>query len=88
MLLPGKPRKVDTAPGIAFGDMFSCVERAGPTYTVDTLRDLLAVYGEAAELFFITGADASLQLNFNDDLVKGACISHGGEILHERLKNA
>src|SRR3712207_4238173 len=34
------------------------IERDGPTYTVDTLRDLRAVYGEAAELFFITGADA------------------------------
>jgi nicotinate-nucleotide adenylyltransferase len=34
------------------------VDRDGPTYTVDTLRDLRAVYGSEAELFFITGADA------------------------------
>jgi len=34
------------------------IDREGPTYTVDTLRDLGAVYGPAAELFFITGADA------------------------------
>ena len=34
------------------------IERPGPTYTVDTLRDLLRVYGRRAELFFITGADA------------------------------
>jgi nicotinate-nucleotide adenylyltransferase len=34
------------------------IDRDGPTYTVDTLRDLRAVYGPAAELFFITGADA------------------------------
>jgi nicotinate-nucleotide adenylyltransferase len=34
------------------------IERDGPTYTVDTLRDLHAVYGPASELFFITGADA------------------------------
>jgi nicotinate-nucleotide adenylyltransferase len=34
------------------------VDRAGPTYTVDTLRDLRKHYGEAAELYFITGADA------------------------------
>jgi len=34
------------------------VDRDGPTYTVDTLRDLRAVYGPEAELFFITGADA------------------------------
>ena len=34
------------------------VDREGPTYTVDTLRDLRAAYGPDAELFFITGADA------------------------------
>jgi nicotinate-nucleotide adenylyltransferase len=34
------------------------IDRDGPTYTVDTLRDLRAVYGPSAELFFITGADA------------------------------
>ena len=33
------------------------IERAGPTYTVDTLRDLAAQH-PGAELFFITGADA------------------------------
>jgi nicotinate-nucleotide adenylyltransferase len=34
------------------------IEREGPTYTVDTLRDLRKVYGDAAEMYFITGADA------------------------------
>src|SRR5439155_25890149 len=34
------------------------IDRPGPTYTVDTLRDLRDVYGSAAELYFITGADA------------------------------
>jgi nicotinate-nucleotide adenylyltransferase len=34
------------------------MDRDGPTYTVDTLRDMRAVYGRSAELFFITGADA------------------------------
>jgi nicotinate-nucleotide adenylyltransferase len=34
------------------------IDRSRPTYTVDTLRDLRQEYGEAAELFFITGADA------------------------------
>jgi nicotinate-nucleotide adenylyltransferase len=34
------------------------IDRDGPTYTVDTLRDLHAIYGPSAELFFITGADA------------------------------
>ncbi|MFG1609385.1 nicotinate-nucleotide adenylyltransferase [Actinoplanes sp. NPDC049265] len=34
------------------------IDRTGPTYTVDTLRDLRADHGPDAELFFITGADA------------------------------
>lgn len=37
------------------------IERDGPTYTVDTLRDLRALYPDA-ELFFITGADAVAQI--------------------------
>ncbi|KKJ99168.1 nicotinate-nucleotide adenylyltransferase [Micromonospora sp. HK10] len=34
------------------------IDRNGPTYTVDTLRDLHAEYGPKVQLFFITGADA------------------------------
>ena len=34
------------------------IDRPGPTYTVDTLRDLSAGYGPGVELYFITGADA------------------------------
>lgn len=38
------------------------VERAGDTYTVDTLRALRAHYGANVELFFIIGADAAASL--------------------------
>ena len=38
------------------------VDRPGPTYTIDTLRDLRAERGPDAELFFITGADALAQI--------------------------
>ncbi|MEV4257050.1 nicotinate-nucleotide adenylyltransferase [Spirillospora sp. NPDC049652] len=34
------------------------IDRSGPTYTVDTLRDMHAVHGHDNEFFFITGADA------------------------------
>jgi len=34
------------------------IDRPGETYTIDTLRDLRAERGPAAEFFFITGADA------------------------------
>jgi nicotinate-nucleotide adenylyltransferase len=37
------------------------LERPGPTYTIDTLRDLRAQRG-GADLFFITGADALAQI--------------------------
>jgi nicotinate-nucleotide adenylyltransferase len=38
------------------------IEREGPTYAVDTLRALREEYGEDTELFFITGADAMLEI--------------------------
>lgn len=34
------------------------IDREGPTYTVDTLRDIRAARGDDWDLFFITGADA------------------------------
>ncbi len=34
------------------------VDRPGPTYTVDTMRQLRWVHGADAEFYFITGADA------------------------------
>ncbi|MDQ4502348.1 nicotinate-nucleotide adenylyltransferase [Sinomonas sp. ASV322] len=37
------------------------IERPGPTYTIDTLRDLRAERPEA-DLYFITGADAMAQI--------------------------
>ncbi|GAB2458001.1 nicotinate-nucleotide adenylyltransferase [Jatrophihabitans fulvus] len=37
------------------------IDRAGPTYTVDTIRDI-ALQRPDAELFFITGADALAQI--------------------------
>jgi nicotinate-nucleotide adenylyltransferase len=38
------------------------IDRAGPTFTVDTLRDVRAERGPGWELFFITGADALEQI--------------------------
>jgi nicotinate-nucleotide adenylyltransferase len=45
------------------------IDRDGPTYTIDTLRDMRAIYGADATLFFITGADALARiLNWKDAL--------------------
>jgi nicotinate-nucleotide adenylyltransferase len=38
------------------------IDRPGPTFTIDTLRELRAIRGAEAELFFITGADALAQI--------------------------
>jgi nicotinate-nucleotide adenylyltransferase len=38
------------------------IDRPGATYTIDTLQDLHDEYGDRAELFFITGADAVAEI--------------------------
>ncbi|HZU11574.1 MAG TPA: nicotinate-nucleotide adenylyltransferase [Chloroflexota bacterium] len=39
------------------------LERPGPSYTLDTLRDMRALMGEDTELFFLVGCDAVPQLH-------------------------
>lgn len=63
------------------------IDRPGPTYTIDTLKDIEAMYPDA-ELFFITGADAFAQIftwKNVDDLMKTAhfiAVSRPGHILN------
>ncbi len=38
------------------------IDRPGPSYTIDTVRELHRVYGKNTEVFFITGADAILEI--------------------------
>lgn len=62
------------------------IDRDGPTYTIDTLRDLKAARPDA-ELFFITGADAIAQIlgwRNHDDLWQLAhfvAVSRPGHVL-------
>ena len=62
------------------------IDRAGPTYTIDTLRDLQE-QRPGAELFFITGADAVAQIlswrNHQDlwDLAHFVAVSRPGHVL-------
>ncbi|WP_295781490.1 nicotinate-nucleotide adenylyltransferase [uncultured Microbacterium sp.] len=62
------------------------IDRAGPTYTIDTLRDLQE-QRPGAELFFITGADAVAQiLGWRDhdelwDLAHFVAVSRPGHVL-------
>src|SRR6266571_983790 len=52
------------------------IERDGPTYTADTLRDLHAQRGERTELFFITGADAMLEIFQWKDPQEALALAH------------
>jgi NAD(P) transhydrogenase subunit alpha len=36
----------------------------------------------------MTGEDGALTLNFDDEIIAGACITRGGEIVHEGAKRA
>jgi NAD(P) transhydrogenase subunit alpha len=50
--------------------------------------DASKVYGKNVLNFLqlITDKESKLHLNWNDDLVKGCCITFNGELVHERLK--
>ncbi|HAA90765.1 MAG: putative nicotinate-nucleotide adenylyltransferase [Thermoanaerobacterales bacterium 50_218] len=37
-------------------------DRGGPSYTIDTIREFKRIFGEGTELYFITGADAILEI--------------------------
>jgi nicotinate-nucleotide adenylyltransferase len=52
---------IATASNPAFSVSRLDIDRGGPTYTIDTLRELNARYPDA-DLFFITGADALGQI--------------------------
>ena len=68
------------------------IDRDGPTYTVDTLRDMRAVYGQSAELYFITGADALARIMSWRDALTMLGLAHfigvtrpGFELTNEHL---
>jgi nicotinate-nucleotide adenylyltransferase len=62
---PAEDRYLMTVIATASNPRFSVsrvdIDRPGPTYTIDTLRDLRAA-GPNDELFFITGADALAEI--------------------------
>jgi nicotinate-nucleotide adenylyltransferase len=68
---PAEDRYLMTVIATASNPRFSVsrvdIDRPGPTYTIDTLREMRAVAGPDAELFFITGADAlATMLSWHD----------------------
>jgi nicotinate-nucleotide adenylyltransferase len=65
LVSPAEDRYLMTVIATASNPQFSVsridIDRGGRTYTLDTLRDLSAQYGDV-DLFFITGADALAQI--------------------------
>jgi len=63
---PAEDRYLMTVIATASNPNFSVsrvdIDRAGETFTIDTLSDLREEYGATTELFFITGADALAQI--------------------------
>jgi len=51
--------------------------------------DASKLYGKNVLNFLqlITDKEGGLQLNWEDDLVQGCCITHGGQVTHERIKS-
>ncbi|UQU63572.1 nicotinate-nucleotide adenylyltransferase [Couchioplanes caeruleus] len=52
------------------------IDRDGPTYTIDTLRDLRAIYGSETDLYFITGADALERILSWKDALEMLSLAH------------
>jgi NAD(P) transhydrogenase subunit alpha len=50
--------------------------------------DASKMYGKNILNFLnlIITKEGQLNLNWDDDLVKGSCIAHNGEVVHERVK--
>jgi len=66
---------VATASNPRFSVSRADIDRGGPTYTIDTLRDLHALH-PYSELFFITGADALAQILTWHDAAKVFELAH------------
>lgn len=63
---PGKHRYMMTVLATATNPYFEVsrveLDRPGPSYTVDTVREFRRKYGPETELYFITGADAAVEI--------------------------
>jgi NAD(P) transhydrogenase subunit alpha len=78
--------------------------RPGETYTTDRGVTIAAPFNvpsqmaeHASQLYaknvqslleLMTGEDGALALDFEDEIIAGACITRGGEIVHEGARKA
>ena len=77
---PAEDRYLMTVIATASNPRFSVsridIDRPGPTYTVDTLRDLRQQHGEDVDYYFITGADALAQILTWHDVEESFELAH------------
>ncbi|MDQ1651648.1 MAG: nicotinate-nucleotide adenylyltransferase [Cryptosporangiaceae bacterium] len=77
---PAEDRYLMTVIATASNPRFSVsrvdLDRDGPTYTIDTLRDLRAQRGPKDDLFFITGADALAAILSWKDVAETFSLAH------------
>ena len=70
-ITPGRRRLIMVELAVAANPFFRVapneIQRGGPTYTVDTLRELLREMGDAARLHFIVGMDSLEQFHLWKD---------------------
>jgi nicotinate-nucleotide adenylyltransferase len=77
---PAEDRYLMTVIATASNPRFSVsridIDRPGPTYTIDTLRELRAERGQDTEFFFITGADALSRMMSWQDVEELFSLAH------------
>lgn len=77
---PAEDRYLMTVIATASNPRFSVsridIDRPGPTYTVDTLRDLRQQHGQDVDYYFITGADALAQILTWHDVEESFELAH------------
>jgi nicotinate-nucleotide adenylyltransferase len=77
---PAEDRYLMTVIATASNPRFSVsridIDRPGPTYTVDTLRDLRQRHGQDVDYYFITGADALAQILTWHDVEESFELAH------------
>ncbi len=69
--------------------LYNGVSIVGNSYLSSSMpSDASKMYGKNILNFLqlITTKEGAINLNWDDDLVKGSCITHNGEVVHERLK--
>ncbi len=70
--------------------VYNGVSIVGNSYLPSTMpSDASKVYGKNVQNFLelIIDKEGNINLNWDDDLVKGCCITHNGDVVHEKVQD-